>query len=188
MKKSGNGKSRWWLPWRAILAYCLHQCSSIPRGRVARASWLAFHTSWARSLARLDVDTLLVVVKRMQLFRVGGRRALRATSFSAQLASSRATPSDPERALRLLRLSLPRFRSRPGRSEGANLGVDRPLSARDRSPRRLRRKAVLDHIFPVYLAGDRLDNLQVLCQTCNSGKSDDILGFEGTGLVWRRSR
>jgi len=36
------------------------------------------------------------------------------------------------------------------------------------------RKPQLDHIIPFYLGGDGKENWQILCQTCNAGKSDSI--------------
>ncbi len=120
------------------------------------------------------VRTLTRVVRRMQRYRSGRK----ASSFDRW---------DP--------LHLERLRSQGGRCAGcgfefgaaeleadassdARPTVGSPLNDMDRSPLRLRRRAVLDHIYPVYLAGDRLENLQVLCATCNTGKSDMIFGLE----------
>lgn len=57
--------------------------------------------------------------------------------------------------------------------------INHPISVLDRSPKDIYRNSVLDHILPVYVAGDSPENWQILCKTCNSAKSDMLYGFEG---------
>jgi 5-methylcytosine-specific restriction endonuclease McrA len=37
------------------------------------------------------------------------------------------------------------------------------------------RRPEIDHIIPLFLGGDGIDNLQVLCRSCNQGKAEDVL-------------
>lgn len=124
-----------------------------------------------------EVDALVRVVKRLQRYRSAGRRGLRASSFdrSSKLQA------------RILRDQGSRcascgYRFEDGdleedKSAGITSKIDAPLSEYDRSPPKIRRKAVLDHQLPVYLAGDS-QNWQILCWTCNEGKSDMLFGIE----------
>jgi hypothetical protein len=124
-----------------------------------------------------DIERVMTVVKRIQLYRQVGRSGM-----------SRSFRLDRRDHVGLLRAQAGRCGScgyrflsgdlEPDPSSGELPAVGRPVGPRDKSPRRLARRAVIDHVFPVYLAGDSSRNWQVLCTTCNQGKSDMLLGFE----------
>jgi len=125
------------------------------------------------------LDKLMLIVKRLQMYQISGRRGLNSSTLDLSLTSH----------LRLLRRQSGRCNCcgylfsendlHPDQSAHRLPTTSKPLSNLDRSPRQLRRKAELDHIFPIYLAGDNDKNWQILCQTCNRGKSDLLFGFEG---------
>jgi 5-methylcytosine-specific restriction endonuclease McrA len=126
-----------------------------------------------------DVDRVMKVVKRIQRYQRLGRGGLSTSSLDLSLSTHSS----------ILRRQSYRCTScgylflsgdlEPDPSANDLPRVDSPLNQRDRSPKRLNRRAVLDHILPVYLAEDTEQNWQVLCATCNRGKSDSIVGFEG---------
>jgi 5-methylcytosine-specific restriction endonuclease McrA len=125
-----------------------------------------------------DVELVMTVVKRMQLYRRVGRSGIGGRGVSLEKREHR----------KLLRVQEGRCRAcgykflygdlSPDPSAGEVPHVDGPIESRDRSPRRIRRRAVLDHVLPVYLGGDDAHNWQLLCRTCNEGKSDMLFGFE----------
>lgn len=127
-----------------------------------------------------DLEVVMQVVKRIQRYCKGGRRTIARGSFDLDLVSH----------VRILRRQSYRCANCGYRFKDMDLdsdlfdessegSVSSPVNPSDRSPRRLRRKAVLDHIIPIYLGGDREENWQVLCACCNLGKSDLFFGFEG---------
>jgi 5-methylcytosine-specific restriction endonuclease McrA len=125
-----------------------------------------------------DVLLVMQVVKRMQLFRIGGRSAVGVASLNFERRDHRALLQAQSGRCASCGYRFKDGDLTPDPSAGEIPAIDAPLGKFDRSPRRLRRRAVLDHILPVYLGGDDRENWQILCRTCNAGKSDMLLGFE----------
>jgi 5-methylcytosine-specific restriction endonuclease McrA len=124
-----------------------------------------------------EFNLVFKIIKRMQLYFFLGRQDAGSTSFdlskeSHQQLLKRQSHRCACCGYRFLDSDLDQFVL-----DGAS-SIDTPISLFDRSCTELRRKAQLDHIIPIYLGGDSPGNWQVLCETCNSGKSDKIFGFE----------
>jgi 5-methylcytosine-specific restriction endonuclease McrA len=129
-----------------------------------------------------DLASLMRIVKQIQLFRIHGRRS---GGLDISFLTHRSILK--KQAFRCANCGY-RFSSgdlSPDPSSGELPRRDSPLSAADRSPRRINRRAVLDHRFPIYLAGDKCENWQILCFTCNNGKGDTLFGFEGRSWFGR---
>lgn len=126
-----------------------------------------------------DVRLVVSIINRLQRYQRKGRRA---SSIDLTLVSQQSILKTQS-----LRCACCGYKFRKGdlRPDKNSLDpddqpkVDSPLNASDRSPQRMNRRAVLDHILPVYLAGDHKGNWQILCSICNAGKSDMVYGFEG---------
>jgi 5-methylcytosine-specific restriction endonuclease McrA len=142
--------------------------------------------------AEKDLNSLMRIVKRLQRYQVGGRRLTAKNTLDLELA----THSE------LLRKQCYRCNACGYRfsdkdlsidyyfdeeeeceyeSESLSYTVENRIGAADRSPLKLHRRAELDHILPSYLGGESNNNLQILCKSCNIGKSDLLLGYEGRG-------
>jgi hypothetical protein len=132
-----------------------------------------------------DVDLVLKVVKRAQLYYREGRASARFTRLDlSQIRHRKLLQSQSYRCANCGYM----FSAgdvEPDPSSGQLPRLDTPVSAIDRSPRRIRRRAVLDHRLPVYIAGDEPTNWQILCWSCNNGKSDMLLGFESRSWFGR---
>jgi 5-methylcytosine-specific restriction endonuclease McrA len=165
--------------WRAVLslvpASCLENprlpCRAVVEGRLAHL---------LGEPPGVDaVEALLKIVKRLQLYRLRGRSAWGDSGFSIdKVAHVALLERQAHRCsccgYRFLEEDLdPELYPDGAQSKGQRLGSS------DRSPEVLYRRAVLDHALPIYLAGDSSENWQVMCTTCNAGKSDLVLGFEG---------
>lgn len=125
-----------------------------------------------------DLGVIMIVIKRIQRYQIAGRRGLNASSLD--LTSELHLDLLQQQAGRCSVCGY-KFKDQDlDEDESADIlaRVDHRLSTLDRSPVKLHRKAVLDHILPVYLAGDSPMNWQILCKSCNSGKGDSILGFD----------
>lgn len=133
------------------------------------------------------LDHLMMVVKRIQRYLISGRRAVGTTSFDVSLVSHSLQLRKQGWRCGVCGYQFRPQDLEPDASAGLRATTDEPIAGgEDRSPRRLRRRAVLDHILPVYLAGDDAANWQILCKTCNEGKSDlvvPVLGSEWAGSV-----
>jgi hypothetical protein len=139
-----------------------------------------------------DLDEVMRVVKRLQQYRKGGRTSMGSTSLDldkavhAQLLK-RQSGRCATCGYKFNDIDL--FADLDG--EGADDAREADEEAEEeasvtdpngpRTPSRLMRGAVLDHIYPIYLGGNAPTNWQILCGTCNSGKSDLVLGIEGRG-------
>lgn len=123
------------------------------------------------------LDDLMVIVKRLQRYLLFGRSSASFdvdSAFHAELLKRQAGRC----AVCGYLFSAQDLDEDP--SAGIAARVDTPVSGDwDRSPKRLARRAVLDHMLPIYLAGDDRQNWQVLCRTCNEGKSDLVFPFAG---------
>jgi hypothetical protein len=128
-----------------------------------------------------DVAEVMKVVKRLQRFAIGGRTSIGTSSLDMDRVTHR----------KILKRQSSRcascgylFREEDLDSTYSSDDTEESESEflpRLRNPKKYSRKAVLDHIYPIYLGGDCESNWQILCRTCNSGKSDLVLGFEGRG-------
>lgn len=125
-----------------------------------------------------DLRLVVSIVNRLQRYQREGRRA---TSINIGQVTQKSLLVNQS-----LRCANCGYKFRRGDLEPDNSSsdpddrpkCDSPLNVLDRSPSKINRKAALDHILPVYLAGDHKGNWQILCYTCNSGKSDMVYGFE----------
>jgi len=165
--------------WRAFLALIPASVIDNPNQRCKEAVTRRLTHLLGIEPKSEHVDAVVVIVKRLQRYKLTGRQA---TSLDIQKNTH----------FSILRSQLDRcatcgYKFRKGDVEpdpSSTSSRDRPRTSKrvgsfDRSPEPLRRRAVLDHILPVYLAGDHHSNWQILCDTCNSGKGDMIYGFEG---------
>jgi 5-methylcytosine-specific restriction endonuclease McrA len=124
-----------------------------------------------------DLDNIMKIVKRLQRYRKGGRRFIGLSSFDDCNFSHVNLLKNQSFRCNVCGYKFKEEDLMSDSDLGPNL--DKPISYNDRSPEKLNRRAELDHILPVYLAGDSENNWQILCQCCNNGKSDLVLGFEG---------
>jgi 5-methylcytosine-specific restriction endonuclease McrA len=145
-----------------------------------------------------DLQLVVSVVKRLQRYQRGGRSEIGSTPFDPEYASHRAIliaqswrckccgyMFKPTDLFRDFAEDLADGAEEPTGSACGNETIDSPFGPFDRSPPKIRRQAQLDHVFPVYLAGDNENNWQVLCRCCNAGKSDLVLGFENRAWFGR---
>jgi hypothetical protein len=119
------------------------------------------------------VRALMTVVKRIQRYQIGGRAALRASTIDLTSVIQHDIFKTQARRCACCGYLF--------KDEDLDPSQDSSEDGSINSGARtflFRRRAVLDHILPVYIAGDRPENWQILCAGCNMGKSDSILGFD----------
>jgi 5-methylcytosine-specific restriction endonuclease McrA len=126
-----------------------------------------------------EVDAMVKVVKRLQRYGAGGRTRLNASSFDIDsaihqklLKSQKCRCAVCGYFFREIDLDPYQEESEVDLDEEETDGLNAHRLASNP------KKACLDHILPIYLAGDRQSNWQVLCKECNAGKSDLLMGFE----------
>lgn len=164
--------------WRAFLSLIPASLLENPTTRVREPIKKRLEHLMGETPDDEDLRLVVSIVNRLQRYQTQGRRAT-----SINLGSVTQISILNNQAQRCASCG---YKFRKGDLEPDNSSVnpddrpkiDSPISVSDRSPARINRRAVLDHIMPVYLAGDHKGNWQILCWTCNAGKSDMVYGFE----------
>jgi hypothetical protein len=122
------------------------------------------------------IDHIMTIVKRVQRVLLSGRRSISKTSFDVASTFHGALLKEQAHRCAVCGYEFAPADLEEDPSAGVLSRLDGRLAGRrDRSPTRIRRKAVLDHRLPIYIAGDDHANWQVLCTTCNEGKSDVVI-------------
>lgn len=127
------------------------------------------------------VEAILAIAKNIQQYRLGGRRAIGGRGLDLESAFHKGLLKRQHGrcaccGYRFLDDDL--YSDEDPEESPMSTASDSRASI-DRSPERFKRQANLDHRYPVYLAGTTQSNQQILCATCNAGKSDRLAGFEG---------
>jgi hypothetical protein len=166
--------------WRAFLAtlpavvfeYPDRPCRAVVAARLAHLLGEEAHPE--------TISQLMTVVKRLQRYLLSGRRALSASSFDITSAFHHGLLQRQGRRCAVCGYLFEAndLEEDPSAFKTATLQMPVP-GGDDRSPTKLHRRAVLDHVLPVYLAGDDRGNWQILCRTCNDGKSDLVMPLGG---------
>lgn len=136
----------------------------------------ALRARFADGYTREMERDLTVLFKRIRAFAISGRRA---TSLDLELQSHRALLSAQSgRCNHCLYEFRSEFYCYAAEEDGVvsdavtTLPGETPLNPMYRRPE-------LDHVVPVLLGGDGEENWQILCASCNRGKSD-LLTYFGT--------
>jgi len=194
-RRSWNSETTLIALWRAFLSLLPASVLEDPSKRCKEIVRQRLKHLLGEEPEREELALVISVVKRLQRYQRDGRTGLHATPFDLTLASHRTQLRNQGGRCRCCGY---RFKERDlhidtandedeqiPRADSTRQSIDAPLSAIDRSPVKIRRQAQLDHVFPIYLAGDHEGNWQVLCSCCNAGKSDLVLGFENRAWFGR---
>jgi len=128
-----------------------------------------------------DLKVVVKAIKRLQQYQKGGRRSIGSTSFDYESVSQLRLLKKQGQRCNCCGYKFLKNDLIPLSIIDGDPTLDMPITEFDRSPTKIFRKAELDHVLPIYLAGDRETNWQVLCKCCNGGKSDLVIGIEGKG-------
>lgn len=164
--------------WRAFLNLLPASVLERPEERCRNTVYSRLSSLLGEPPTDAFLSSVMTVVKRLQTFTLIGRQS---SSFNLYRATHLALLRDQKERCACCGYKFEKGDLEPEDESGIfsrRPAVSVPVNQFDRSPKRMYRAAVLDHIIPIYLGGDREDNWQILCKTCNSGKSDMIFGFE----------
>jgi 5-methylcytosine-specific restriction endonuclease McrA len=173
------------LMWRAFLALLPAEVLEKPDDPCKDIVKNRLHHLLGEDPDQEDLELVMKIVLRIRLYVSGGRGLIGASSFDIDKSShfkilKRQNFRCHACGYRFKEADLDSNEdSNIEDSETQDTCISTPVSCFDRSPLKLHRSAVLDHIYPIYLGGNSEKNWQVLCKTCNSGKQDLLLGYEG---------
>jgi 5-methylcytosine-specific restriction endonuclease McrA len=120
-----------------------------------------------------EVNSMVKIVKRLQKYGFKGRRGSRSSSFDIDSASHQKLLKEQN-----FRCAVCGYAFKEGDLDNYEFFDHSEFNFVKNGNCKNKKKACLDHILPIYLAGDRATNWQVLCRECNEGKSDLLIGFE----------
>lgn len=118
------------------------------------------------------IDALALVYRRMRDAQLHGRPK---TSLDLSTLSHRCLLADQAGRCRLCRYRFPKHVREVIVAEDFEDAEEQYLPAPgELALSRYFRKPALDHILPVFIGGDDVENWQILCTTCNLGKGEAL--------------